>query len=1740
MTEFYYGNDLYNDLFLNNNRELYIKMFLLDLNEPEIDEFYIRDVDITGTGATALASKIIIPYSDNIVNGDSLNLVTIDLDAFRNTKVTWGNTFGYNITNKTFTGRIGNNYATVNNSDEIVAGMTLSCPTLFSTGAKITSLSGTTVYFDRTLTATGTNATSTVYTNKTYGYLNTTNFYVNSLNTFYSLTKSSMWGVASAGRYYKSNRYNRILVSSKEIQGSIIDGSLKMDGNSSVRRTIDFSCIVPREFQKEGDLKLSDFDNKKIKILIGIKDSIVSSYDYSQYFNENGTQKDLKDIVWFKMGTYIARNVNIKHSTDSFQVSITAQDKMSSLDGSFGGVLGVGKEFKNPVTGWNTSFYDTIIDSFKEHTQENPANIEVSFTDPYQISKFPPLNYSGNFITAGSTLMRVQDISDLYVGMNIDATGVYKGTKIAGMSLGATFANISMDYVAFSTIPSNETILTNGKPAILRATFSNPSYKDFFAIQPLITNDEASTMYMKQTSIAFKGSTYVYGSAGNIYTTIKNWAPDTWGPVLLNQQKPYYTNSFSGQEISITGQDASTDSFISKTPLEIGDVLFTGSDTGSLQLTPYRFYYVKEILSPSNFRLGDVFSGSTYIDITTTLSNQNISTTNYDRIYQSSIQTDKIIYDISYNRFNSKFYVITNASNFFWLISRYDSYSNNSSQQTMIVEINSTSADESPAEKVSFSNDGLFYFASVKHKAIFGYSLPAFSGQQTFPSRSAQILNQYVSYSGSSNVFLIEKKDGYGSTELVNSPIFVLTRGNLTAVSNNSLYFIKEIVYDDGGSTVYCKLKDMNGGEVIVPASLSDGGNSSTYRPISCLAQVTDRISKMVCDNAGNLVLCGLDRNIVKYNQNKTTQQMEIIQEIADTRGYTSIDVDSFDNIYGISNSKNSIIKISSDYSKGVVLSKTISSVWQGLSPTSNFTTYPVIEFIGVDSTDNVFLVTGGTYLDGAVSKNINVNIIMLASDDLSIISSVKYFDNLGDYSKGTIGKNNIFFYPRNESPNIKLTQFSLLTPFTTTNINALREFSPQTDSTIVKDNSEKVSSILEDVKNQLGSYQYFYDSDGRFVFKEDKRLSYIDDDFAKVTPYDLNFDDYNINTGEIPLVFDFTKNSEMILDYSNNTDLSAFKNDFLIYGSKKGIEESSSNINTTMLYHLMVDDLKLKEIPNNYYNPWQQYIIDQGSQGTTFASFQYYKELKEWFEFTPSRGYNADPSYTYVPGEFILVNNTLAGASSTSSYSLYEVITGGTPSVGLYPFKKDGTQEWLNSSLSAGTGLSVRFHKSAFGPDYKKHQGVYYKFFILENKAIAIRPGSYFIGTAGNNQQYIFQIENIYYYNSSGVKVYFGEDDRPISINLYNNPFSLSDMNIIGKKYLDNKLTNGGSIDLGGLSTCYVDIVNVGSYRPSQNQGIFRSENSGIYFADFDYLKNPNGNPESWTYFFDIINIIGRYEKNLSTGQVSSIGITNWAPSFNYQTNDLVYSDGKIYQAVIGGTSGTIAPTGYGDEQNLIRQTDVPGSKLIWRLNQISASMDRLKVSSIGSRKASLFDKDINTLFAPKESLAYFSKSGYYLFVIDDYLGYDTYSETFHRSLEYLVRQFTKLYPDIKLIFMPESQVQSLFSPNKLTILKSALSSMKKNLYLSFIGGQSIAINSIPIYSLEPLNMIKVSDEQSETYGNFLFTDITIPLSNEGTMLITAVKTHPYNDNSTVLPETLLDFEIYTNNNILGDTVFL
>lgn len=139
------------------------------------------------------------------------------------------------------------------------------------------------------------------------------------------------------------------------IQGRVAaGGSLSIDGNSSMRRTISLSFLAEEE-----DNDLSNIDNlltinKRIRIYEGIDNFLFSKYE---------------DIIWFKLGVFVITNPQLQHSTSGVTISLNCQDKMCLLNGSSGGNLPTSITFDS---------YNQIIGYSKvENLPSNPNTYTV-------------------------------------------------------------------------------------------------------------------------------------------------------------------------------------------------------------------------------------------------------------------------------------------------------------------------------------------------------------------------------------------------------------------------------------------------------------------------------------------------------------------------------------------------------------------------------------------------------------------------------------------------------------------------------------------------------------------------------------------------------------------------------------------------------------------------------------------------------------------------------------------------------------------------------------------------------------------------------------------------------------------------------------------------------------------------------------------------------------------------------------------------------------------------------------------------------------------------------------------------------------------------------------------------------------------------------------------------------------------------------------------------------------------
>lgn len=128
----------------------------------------------------------------------------------------------------------------------------------------------------------------------------------------------------------------------------------------------------------------------------------------------------------------------------------------------------------------------------------------------------------------------------------------------------------------------------------------------------------------------------------------------------------------------------------------------------------------------------------------------------------------------------------------------------------------------------------------------------------------------------------------------------------------------------------------------------------------------------------------------------------------------------------------------------------------------------------------------------------------------------------------------------------------------------------------LISNIGDNVCSVLDTICNALGNFEYFYDIEGHFVFKE--KTNYLNNSYNEVTTYrlsnankievdnetkflalaandlfildDLNYQvDFNSNS---KIIYEFNDGNNMVTSYSNSPNFMNIKNDYHIWGKNQ------------------------------------------------------------------------------------------------------------------------------------------------------------------------------------------------------------------------------------------------------------------------------------------------------------------------------------------------------------------------------------------------------------------------------------------------------------------------------------------------------------------------------------------------------------------------------------------------------------
>lgn len=110
----------------------------------------------------------------------------------------------------------------------------------------------------------------------------------------------------------------------------------------------------------------------------------------------------------------------------------------------------------------------------------------------------------------------------------------------------------------------------------------------------------------------------------------------------------------------------------------------------------------------------------------------------------------------------------------------------------------------------------------------------------------------------------------------------------------------------------------------------------------------------------------------------------------------------------------------------------------------------------------------------------------------------------------------------------------------------------------------ESVTSILDKIVQMLGNFEYFYDLYGRFIFQSKK--TYINTNWSPIIKTDEDM--YVENSAFIDSnIYNFEGNN-LIQSFSNNPDINNIKNDYSIWGARKGVSGAEIPIHFRYAIH--------------------------------------------------------------------------------------------------------------------------------------------------------------------------------------------------------------------------------------------------------------------------------------------------------------------------------------------------------------------------------------------------------------------------------------------------------------------------------------------------------------------------------------------------------------------------------------------
>lgn len=609
----------------------------------------------------------------------------------------------------------------------------------------------------------------------------------------------------------------------------------------------------------------------------------------------------------------------------------------------------------------------------------------------------------------------------------------------------------------------------------------------------------------------------------------------------------------------------------------------------------------------------------------------------------------------------------------------------------------------------------------------------------------------------------------------------------------------------------------------------------------------------------------------------------------------------------------------------------------------------------------------------------------------------------------------------------------------------------------------ETLTSMLDKIVDMLGEFEYFYNLDGEFVFQ--KKQTYVDVYWNDIEKGDQIYANAAVNKST-PM-WNFTDN-QLVSTFQNTPNILNLRNDFAIWGKKK--TTSGTEIDIHMRYAI---DKK----PTEYYS-----LIDQKQYAT------YDKEDEEnpvtvvdWRELI----YKMALDYRkYCHNDDFLSNLAQKNQQYPDGHTGYEQYYVDMEGFWRQIYDPDGEQ-----TVSRYEQISSETATKLYGQQGNQQNDVFIKNAFVKAKDDELK--SMFGESKGKN---IFLIENNgtikpYLYGACYIKTE-DEEGNPInrkyySLNRSTNKMTEIDTNKLStlklkieEVYVNNirQLTTSE----GQVLKCLNDngeevILQAKKYSlggaPTQDNKYIQ-----LIGADLeDYIAEGDNNPlriqsPEYLNFEDLKDPVKQIYYQQYDGQVKFI------PSFSYDEYDIAGE--KKYNPTSKEIQYYSGQYDYGSNGWAKIVTSNPESLIFWFdfLDAEGSNLEKYSVNAIGTRSKAVSDNNVKCIYYREIPQTIF-QSG---------------AETYEHQTGYT---YIQLRPEMKNLFVISSKG------------KSAQEELENMLYKYSYSIESANITVLPVYHLEPNTRILIKDQNSKINGEYIVSRITIPLTYNGTMSLTATK---------------------------------